>query len=231
MTTPAIWNLPSNADRLIEHVEVSGRDAVDVGCGAGGLVRFLNAEGARTVGVECGNAMISQARANDPERPEAYIDGVGQDLPLDTASVDLVVLSYSLHHVPAEQMAPALTEAARVLRAGGQLVVVEPIAAGPGFETHKLVEDETAVRALAQAALDDSLPEELREVAIHEYTTSYSYQDLDELEKTVVDIDSGRRAAFDANRDEVARRFVEYSELHGGRHWFTQPVIMRVFSK
>lgn len=225
-----IWNLPSDADRLVEHVDVSGRDVVDVGCGAGGLVRFLRHAGASVTGVECGEAMIGQARENDPEHASAYIEGVGQDLPLDSESVDLVVFSYSLHHVPADQLSPALAEAARVLRPGGQLAVLEPIPSGPGFITHQLVDDETEVRALAQAALDNA-PTELVEVSAHKYTTSYSYLDMAELEKTVVDIDPSRRVAFDANRGEVERRFAEQSELHGGRHWFSQPVIMRVFAK
>ena len=63
--------------------------------------------------------MIADAKAADPEHVDSYVDGVGQDLPVEDSSADVVVFSYSLHHVPAEHIADALVEAKRVLRPGG----------------------------------------------------------------------------------------------------------------
>lgn len=230
-TSPPLWDLPSNHDMLAKHVALDGKRVVDVGAGAGALVRFMRSQGADPVGVECGAAMITQARDADPGHSGAYIEGVGQDLPLDDASADVVVFSYSLHHVPGEHLGDALSEATRVLCAGGTLAVLEPIADGPGFETHKLIDDETVVRAGAQAALDNQMPAAMAETEGLRYTTSYSYGDLDELEKTVVDIDPTRRTAFDAVRDEVATIFMAQAESHGDRYWFAQPVVMRLFTK
>ena len=45
------------------------------------------------------------------------------DLPLETASVDLVTDRGLLHHVPTEDHAAYATEIARVLRPGGRLLV------------------------------------------------------------------------------------------------------------
>ena len=42
MDSAALWDLPTNNDRLAGAVELSGKRVVDVGCGAGGLVRFLS---------------------------------------------------------------------------------------------------------------------------------------------------------------------------------------------
>ena len=95
MDSAALWDLPTNKDRLAGAVELSGKRVVDVGCGAGGLVRFLREQGASPIGVECGEAMISQARDADPEHVESYLDGVGQDLPVEDASVDVVAVSYT----------------------------------------------------------------------------------------------------------------------------------------
>lgn len=230
MTTP-LWNLPTDHAVLAEHVALAGKRAVDVGAGAGGLVRFLREQGADPIGVECGPAMIARALEADPGHHEAYVDGVGQDLPLDDASADLVVFSYSLHHVPGEHMAGALSEAARVMRSGGILAVLEPIAEGPGHETHKLVDDETAVRAAAQAALDNDMPATMTERDEVRYTTSYSYGDVAELEQEAVDIDPTRRATFDAVKDEVVELFHTNAVEHDGAYWFAQPVIMRLFTK
>ena len=136
-----LWDLPTNNDRLASAVELRGKSVVDIGCGAGGLVRFMREQGANPIGVECGEAMISQAQEADPEHVESYLDGVGQDLPLEDASVDVVVFSYSLHHVPVDEMGNALAEAARVLKPGGELAVLEPIAAGPSFEMFQPVDE------------------------------------------------------------------------------------------
>jgi len=146
---------------LARHVELDGKRVVDVGAGAGALVRFLRSQGADPIGVECGEAMLAQAREADADHVDSYTEGVGQDLPLEDRSADVVVFSYSLHHVPAGEMATALHEAARVLRPGGTLAILEPIAEGSGFETHKLIDDETEVRAAAQSALDSDLPSDL----------------------------------------------------------------------
>ena len=154
MTDVELWDLPTNNDRLAGVLQLEGKRAIDVGCGAGGLVRFLREQGADPIGVECGDAMIAQAQQADPDHVDSYLAGVGQDLPLDDGSADMVIFSYSLHHVPADEMSKAVLEAERVLKRGGELVVLEPIAEGPGFEVFQTVDDETEVRALAQAALD-----------------------------------------------------------------------------
>jgi ubiquinone/menaquinone biosynthesis C-methylase UbiE len=226
-----IWDFPSNHTMLASHVPLAGKRVVDVGAGAGALVRFMRSKGADPIGVECGEAMISQARAADLENLDAYVDGVGQDLPLDDESADVVVFSYSLHHVPGEHIASALAEANRVLRRGGTLAVLEPIPEGPGFETHKLVDDETIVRAAAQAGLDNDLPASMNQINEVRYTTSFSYKDFDDLEKRMTDIDPARGAALEAVKEETSERFHANGEQHGDLYWFAQPVLMRVFAK
>lgn len=62
------------------------------------------------------------------------VRGVGERLPFAGGTFDLVLFFNSLPHVPPGAQAAALAEAARVLRTGGDLVVVEPPAGGPGFD-------------------------------------------------------------------------------------------------
>lgn len=226
-----LWELPSDHHMLAEHVDLDGKVLIDVGAGGGGLVRFARQSGAVATGVECGEAQLAKARAADPENVDSYLEGVGQDLPVDDETADVVVMCYSMHHVPGEHLATALEEAARVLQPGGTLAVLEPIASGSGHEVFKPIDDETDVRAAAQAALNGSLPSVLSELEEVRYTTSYSYADMNELESEIVDIDPTRRAVVEAVHDEVSELFVRHGVAHDGRRWFAQPVVMRRFVK
>lgn len=203
----------THTDVLAERVELPGRRVADVGCGAGALVRWLRDQGADVVGVECGEIMRSRALEADPDHPDDYVDGVGQDLPLADASVDVVVYSYSLHHVPRVEMDTALAEARRVLRPGGTLYTVEPIAAGPLHEVVKVVDDETEVRAAAQAALDRAASRGFEPVDDFRYTSEVRMADAAELADLVVGVSPNRAERMAEHREEFDRRFA----AHGRR--------------
>jgi demethylmenaquinone methyltransferase/2-methoxy-6-polyprenyl-1,4-benzoquinol methylase len=90
---------------------------VDVGGGPG---RAASALDARTrVVVDAADGMCRQARANGLEA----VRGDGARLPLQTASVDAVVVTDALHHMGDHW--GVVTEATRVLRPGGVFVVSE----------------------------------------------------------------------------------------------------------
>jgi SAM-dependent methyltransferase len=114
-------------------VTLSGRRVADVGCGGGTLVRWLADRAAQVVGIETQEELVEQARRRQPVAGERYLHGRGESMPLDDASMDLVIFSFSLHHVPEASMRRALVEARRVLASGGQLLVVEPVADGGYF--------------------------------------------------------------------------------------------------
>lgn len=218
-------------EMLRRWIAPAGRRIVDIGCGSGELVRWLREEGALAIGVECGEVMMRQAREADPEHPEIYLEGVGQDLPLPDESVDAAVMSFSLHHVPRESMVDALREAFRVLRPGGTLYVAEPISAGAGHEVVSLIDDETEVRGFAQEALDraPSLGFEI----VHE--TSYaSRMLLDSAEgfaKRIVGIDPRRAARMAERHDEFVETFERLAERVDGKYAFDQRVRVRVLRK
>ncbi|MEW6559683.1 MAG: methyltransferase domain-containing protein [Pseudomonadota bacterium] len=78
-------------------------------------------------------------------------------IPFPDARFDGALMLKSLHHVPVAQMPQALAEAWRVLRPGGWFYVSEPVYDGALNDIVKLYNDEGAVRAAAQAALDQAL--------------------------------------------------------------------------
>ena len=100
-----------------------GERVLDLGCGAGRFVAALQDAGTDAVGVELAEAALERARRNVPG---AELHALGPDgaIPLADASVDLVWCSEVLEHVP--DTAGLLSEARRVLRTGGRLLVTTP---------------------------------------------------------------------------------------------------------
>ncbi len=104
-----------------------GERVLDLGCGAGRFLAALRDAGADPVGVELAEGALERARRNVPGADLRPL-GPGGELPLEDASVDLVWSSEVLEHVP--DTARTLSEARRVLRTGGRLLVTTP-AHGP----------------------------------------------------------------------------------------------------
>jgi SAM-dependent methyltransferase len=205
---------------------------VDVGCGDGALVRHLARRGARAIGVEVGREPLARARAHAPVGGERYVEGGAQALPLDDACADVVVFANSLHHVPTELLDAALGEAARVLRAGGVLYVQEPLAEGPYFELVRMVDDETAVRAAAHAAIGRAAEHGLRHEHELRFDAEVVHPDFASFRDRVVLADAARAAAFPAIEDELRARFERTAErTDDGRFRFRHPMRVDVLRR
>jgi ArsR family transcriptional regulator len=114
-------------------------DVADVGCGEG----YLTIEAARwarkVVAIDRSADMLARARALASRKRVGNITwkrGTIERLPLGPASVDLVLLSQALHH--AADPARALAEAARVLRPGGRVLILDLRAHAEAWVTMRL---------------------------------------------------------------------------------------------
>jgi ubiquinone/menaquinone biosynthesis C-methylase UbiE len=103
-----------------------GGVVLDVGAGTGANLRYL--QGAtQVIAVEPDRAMRRQLTAKVPLAPcpVSVVDGVAESLPCADASVDEVVFTSVLCTV--RDVGRALSEAGRVLRPGGSVVVLEHV--------------------------------------------------------------------------------------------------------
>ena len=128
---------------------------LELGCGRAEFTRALAARfpASRITAMEVD--AIQHAKNLAAERPGnvAFAAGGADAIPLPAASVDVVLMLKSLHHVPVERMDAALAEIARVLAPGGFAYFSEPIYAGEFNAIMSLFHDERAVREAAFAAL------------------------------------------------------------------------------
>lgn len=90
---------------------------VDIGCGPGNLYATLGGTPKLLIGVDISQGSLKIAR----EMGYTTLLADGHRLPLISGFADLVVVNATLHHC--ENMAVVLAEAARLVRAGGKLVV------------------------------------------------------------------------------------------------------------
>lgn len=107
-------------------------DVLDIGTGTGRMLRLLAGRIERGVGIDASREMLSIARAEleAPEYRHCHVrHGDMYRTGIEAASFDAVVVHMVLHY--ADRPAAVFAEAARLLRPGGQLIVVD-------FAPHRL---------------------------------------------------------------------------------------------
>jgi ubiquinone/menaquinone biosynthesis C-methylase UbiE/DNA-binding transcriptional ArsR family regulator len=107
--------------QLVPHVVVA-----DLGAGEGWLSQLLARRAEKVIAVDNSPKMVAFGRAEAKKKGIANLEyrlGDLADPPIPPRSVDLVILSQALHHTANPQA--ALNAAARLLRKGGRLIVLD----------------------------------------------------------------------------------------------------------
>jgi SAM-dependent methyltransferase len=127
-------SLPRVAEQRRKVVPLAHGEVLELGIGGGLNLRFYDATAVRrVVGIDMSRELLAraQARAAGLPFPVELLRADAQALPLPSASVDDVVVTYSLCSI--DGVEPALAEARRVLRPGGRLLFCEHgLAPDPG---------------------------------------------------------------------------------------------------
>ncbi|MFD3463793.1 class I SAM-dependent methyltransferase [Nocardia fluminea] len=141
--------------------------ALDAGTGTGRamarLIEGLHPE-SDIVGCDLSPEMLHQARQLSPRKAKGALSYVYADLtelPFDDNTFDLLVSTFTLHHVPPSQQQAALKEFRRVLRPDGTLIVADQIQPDPPL----------AVEEMRAAVADTFYPELPRDEAVQLLST------------------------------------------------------------
>jgi ubiquinone/menaquinone biosynthesis C-methylase UbiE len=100
--------------------DVSGKEVLDIGCGAGPLAEQLTRQGARVSGFDSSARMVEIARKRLGGDADLRVANLADTLPYDDDSFDVAAASLVLHYLP--DWVDALSEIKRVLRPGARLV-------------------------------------------------------------------------------------------------------------
>jgi SAM-dependent methyltransferase len=96
-------------------------DVVELGCGSGALLKRLPAR--VRVGLEPAVSLLR------PSNGFLGVLGTAHSMPFQSEAFDVVLFKHALHHV--QDKRKGFLEAARILRPGGKLVIIEPNAEHP----------------------------------------------------------------------------------------------------
>lgn len=197
-------------DRLFD---VNGLHVIDAGCGGMRFTNELAERGARVLAIDPDPVQAEKNRQARLKPGVQFAEAGAETLPVESTSVDGILFSYSLHHVPAELYPQVFSEAKRVLKPGGFLCAMEPVAEGELNEITSLFHDEKHVRAEAQLALNTFGAEHLDRDAVVEYYKVVEYKDWN----TFADYFSQKSfntgyTDKDVRRDEVKRLFERHAK-------------------
>ena len=156
---------PEASARLVDaFVRLSGlapgARVADLGCGSGAFTHLLARRGYACVGLDISPKLVELGRRKYPD--VEFLEGDVEHLPFPDASLDGILLSAIVHHLPDPSRCAA--EVFRVLRPGGRFVAFDPNRlnpfmwlyrdrASPFYSSVGVTENERPVLAQAVAAV------------------------------------------------------------------------------
>ena len=108
-------------DTFAEAVSSTGGGVLDAGCGTGRMSRYLSQRGCQVEGVDLSPGMIAMARRDHPDI--GFSVGSLDELPCAAHQFAGVMLWYSIIHTSPTGLPQVLSEAVRVLRPHGHVLV------------------------------------------------------------------------------------------------------------
>ncbi|MDR9436782.1 MAG: class I SAM-dependent methyltransferase [Thiohalophilus sp.] len=206
-------------------LRLDNSDIVELGCGRADITRDIasGGSGRRVFAFEV-DEVAHHANLQLTDLPNVTFGLAGaESIPLDDASVDVVLMFKSLHHVPPELMEPAMHEIHRVLKPGGQLYVSEPIFAGDFNEILRLFHDEQQVREAAFNTLQQAV-EAGRFELVEEtfFNAPMHFEDFADFDNKVINATHTEHRLDEALYQQVKARFAAHQGEDGAR--FEMPI-------
>ncbi len=154
---------------------------LDAACGTGAVARQLLVRGHAVVGVDVSEGMLARARQAVPGA--RFMAGDMNALPLPDGDVDHVVCSLALAHL--NDLRPFFAQAARVMRPGGHLLLLDTRGHFTGSSRYPLVKEARDGRVGHIAGYSHGLGDYLRAALPHGYVVracEETYLDADTVQ-------------------------------------------------
>ncbi|MDO9537425.1 MAG: methyltransferase domain-containing protein [Thermoplasmata archaeon] len=124
---------------------------LEVGCGDGRVSGKLAIHTPHLTAIDPDEETMALAKSN--VQNVDFRVGFGENLDFDDKSFDAVIFTFSLHH---QESSRALAEAFRVLKPGGQTIIIEPSVEGEVHQFFRTFRNEDQQLAIALEAIQNS---------------------------------------------------------------------------
>lgn len=138
-------------EKIVKYADLRSKNILEIGCGDGRISSLLSAESDSLFAVDPDEKKIRQAKTNI-----SGVDfriGSGENLNFPNSIFDIVIFTLSLHHQNSHK---AISEANRVLKAGGKILVIEPVVEGEIEQVFSFLHNENNEKKEAQNSIIDS---------------------------------------------------------------------------
>ena len=232
LTHPNIARSCSESEIYESLLAFGGASILELGCGKADPTRNIAGAypTANIVAAEVDPIQHAQNLASARPSNLAFAGFGAQSIPLADASIDVVLMFKSLHHVPLHQLDRALSEIHRVLKASGHAYLSEPVFAGQLNEMLRIFNDEELVRRAAFEAVHRAVESGLfvlsREIF---FLAPASYRDFAEFAGKHFQVTHSERNVSAAQRSAVERVFDSHLGPDGVK--ITQPIRVDLLRK
>ena len=230
----------------VEHIDVScpevdiysrllsldNKHIVELGCGSAEITRDIATSGVnRKVTAFEVDAIAHDKNQQLTDLPNVtFVLSGAQDIPLADASVDVVFMFKSLHHVPLELMDQSMREIHRVLKSGGFLYVSEPVFAGDFNEILRLFHDEQKVREAAFDAIKKAVDEGVFSLVEETFFNSpMKFENFTEFENNTIKATHSTHNLDAQLYAQVKQRFEQHLGVDGAN--FLMPIRVDLLQK
>ncbi|MEZ0156167.1 MAG: class I SAM-dependent methyltransferase [Candidatus Reddybacter sp.] len=195
---------------VYEQLPLDNKNILELGCGKADITRLIATGGpGRTItATEADEIQHSKNCLIDDLPNVTFIVGGSEKIPVDDASFDFIFMFKSLHHVPTELMADALSEVERVLKPGGIAYISEPVFKGDFNEVLRLFHDEELVRAAAHKAIKQALASKsltlLEEV---NFNSPMRFTNFEDFENKIIKVTHTQHAISPQHQQRVKDQF------------------------
>ncbi|PKO34968.1 MAG: SAM-dependent methyltransferase [Betaproteobacteria bacterium HGW-Betaproteobacteria-7] len=224
---PTQTTVVNEVQLMLGELPLDGARVLELGCGKAEKTRTLAQSGRVREVVALEVDRIQHAKnLQITDLPNVHFHQAGAEaIPLDDASIDIVIMFKSLHHVPVELMDQALSEIARVLRPGGLAWISEPVFSGDLNEVMRLFHDEKTVREAAFAAVGAVVASGLLQLERQLFFSTRSHFDnFEQFDQRMIQVTHTDHRLSPELYDEVRRRFETHLTLAGATFYPPQRV-------
>ena len=127
--------LSEKRHKALTHDAISGKVALEIGCASGNDAVGYASEAKSYTGIDISEVAISNCKKLHLQNAR-FLCVDGHRLPLESNSIDCVIVNSLLHHLDLQSV---FLEITRVLKRDGILIFREPLGTNPFFQLYRLL--------------------------------------------------------------------------------------------